>query len=1645
MLYDEYRDKMKRVAALLGKLYSLLPLIIIALVVMLLAASAMFATKGIVVLETDCAEEVVYGESNGYHALVLWGIPTYEYRRAGEGDSAWTREKPVFPGDYQVRAFGRTSWFTKNYTEVHDFTIRPRQITLLPADTRITYGDKMPKVKADLAKGDKLSCEVAFARYAPNTTAWADTSTLSITDRKGNDRRGCYVIEAPEVSFTFDPRPLTVTVRDASKVYDGVALSYDGYEVSGGKLVKGDRLIAVFNDSITHAGEKKNTPTLRVVNENGLDMTRLYDFTVRSGRLTVEKRPLVVRTGSATRVYNGEALTCEDFTVSGETPLLNGHTMSVRSAASLLDCGTAENMLSFSIVDRTQDHCTDDYSVFVEAGTLTVTPREVYIHTDSDTLVYDGTEQSVQTATVENGVGDTVRATYHPTIRDVGSIENRLVVGFFRGEKDITSNYVIKGYTYGTVTVVKRPITVQIDHAEKPYTGVKQYSDAFTVLSNPFGLAKGHTMTLKTSGSVLFGTTPIHYRADSAVIMDAGGKYVTDQYDISVLSGSLTVVPRPITISTPDAEKLYDGKPLSNNTYSITSGSVLVGHRFDVTVDASITDAGSVPNAVRDVRITETASGRDVSMYYDVTLDEGLLTVRPIPITVETPGGEWMYDGTAHYGELVYTHTEGKLLKGHTMTMATQVPVAATNAGVVKNAVYVSIFEGEKEQTHNYDINYKFGDLVVHKRPILVRFSDITWEYDGTPHGDSRCDSAFDGVNTLPLVSGHRLTVRTERMIRYTDVGTYTNVQPVDVVDEQSGEIKTANYAITYEEGTATITKRPLHIRLMGEKYYDGKPLEDWYVEYLKGTSPASGHSVNARPVSVPTDAGRVASIIDYFVITDAAGKDVTKNYSVTKGTGSFAVMPRPISIQTADARKPYDGTPLTAPEAFTTDEHFHLVEGHRLRLKVTGSATEIGEHPNTFDETSVAVLDAAGKDVSSNYYVKSITEGTLIVQYPCAVTVTTGSASKDYDGLPLFCNDYAVEITEGELPHGFGVYVNVTGSVTRPGSVPNTATVVVRDQEGKDVTHLIPLKIRPGVLTVRETAAEDAVFGRVYAEQSGLVYLRMASYGDYNGKSWGMATPYDKTLNGGYSLNFLPSAVIGNLGLVPASTLRFSDMGMGMLPYYMRMSASNPSVESDTLYTGIRETEYSVTYYPVANAEELVTVFNSFPDALKPYLLGSYANAEKAYREFVYGQYLTVDKETAAYMNEIIAAEGFDPGDEAIISAVAKYIRNAAVYDLSYDPMLDSAPNVAIAFLRDYQRGVCVHYATAATLLYRTLGIPARYVTGFAQNLTAGEWVEIASPGHAWVEVYVDGLGWIPVEVTGSAEGPDVPTPPVVDPDTPELLLIPAYRHKVYDGSYLYGDDELVLTPELEALLAKGYSYTVTIAGAQREIGLGESHVAEFTLYDPYGNDVTARFRTVKQTGCLQVTAPAVRILLYPYAKTMDGYDARWGEGDYEVLSLPDGVTLHDFSLRLPVTEIGYYTLADINALSGDAATYRLIRGGQDVTDEYQVIFALPEGMEEIPTLTVSPRSIELTAASETREDDGTPLTNATVYLSKGSLMEGHTLEAVAVGVQEGIGSSSNRVDMASVVIRDGAGQDVTRYYAIKTVKGQLTLVEKT
>lgn len=110
------------------------------------------------------------------------------------------------------------------------------------------------------------------------------------------------------------------------------------------------------------------------------------------------------------------------------------------------------------------------------------------------------------------------------------------------------------------------------------------------------------------------------------------------------------------------------------------------------------------------------------------------------------------------------------------------------------------------------------------------------------------------------------------------------------------------------------------------------------------------------------------------------------------------------------------------------------------------------------------------------------------------------------------------------------------------------------------------------------------------------------------------------------------------------------------------------------------------------------------------------------------------------------------------------------------YDPQTPRTPageDFVEYFLTESHSGYCMHFASAATLMLRTLGIPARYVSGFTADLAAGETVEVPdSAAHAWVEIYLEGYGWYPVEVTPSYDSPDV-----TEPASPSPSLAPSLR----------------------------------------------------------------------------------------------------------------------------------------------------------------------------------------------------------------------------------------------------------------------------
>jgi len=148
----------------------------------------------------------------------------------------------------------------------------------------------------------------------------------------------------------------------------------------------------------------------------------------------------------------------------------------------------------------------------------------------------------------------------------------------------------------------------------------------------------------------------------------------------------------------------------------------------------------------------------------------------------------------------------------------------------------------------------------------------------------------------------------------------------------------------------------------------------------------------------------------------------------------------------------------------------------------------------------------------------------------------------------------------------------------------------------------------------------------------------------------------------------------------------------------------------------------------------------------------------EQCYRRFVREHYLDVPEGLDSYLKQLyydnyhyLPGDGF-PGPLTYAWRIGDILEKLCVYD----PAAPTAPEGAdpvFYFLNDSRRGYCMHYASAAALMLRALGVPARYVQGYTVQTQPGQEVRVPDfAAHAWVEVYVDGYGWYPMEVTPAA-----------------------------------------------------------------------------------------------------------------------------------------------------------------------------------------------------------------------------------------------------------------------------------------------------
>ena len=745
------------------------------------------------------------------------------------------------------------------------------------------------------------------------------------------------------------------------------------------------------------------------------------------------------------------------------------------------------------------------------------------------------------------------------------------------------------------------------------------------------------------------------------------------------------------------------------------------------------------------------------------------------------------------------------------------------------------------------------------------------------------------------------------------------------------------------------------------------------------------------------------------------------------------------IIIRTASIAAEYDATPLT-------NHQWALISGTlgdlELVVEITGSQTNVGESPNT---ATVKLIDANGNDVTSQYNIQ-IETGTLTVT-PRRVDI---DEIEDLAGHFAVNDQYKLTSDDIDLVDGHYAIITIQEGQDNVGNPSETiASVQIYDENHVDVTQNYDLYTKDYEYIIKEVVSENGgstlpsistllsdieedeniVMYSVYCDIDATLYLRSTSLGDYLGNGWGAAPVYPELDAHNCAASYLTSFYLEkqNAPLHTAEIIPYiEDYGM---PYYATNTNPNCVIQTDdTTNVGSPGQQYAVDFYLYDGT------------TLRP--VSRTNNYERAYQNFVYANYTSMDQQTLEYMTQIIQQQGFSKDDPDIIHKVASYIQQAAVYNKDYNRGLDNAPNNAIAFLEEYKEGVCRHYATAATLLFRALGFPARYTIGAMASTQANQWTLVySSKAHAWTEVYIDGIGWIMVEVTGSSDseggeacencgdsecdgncdasggsgssdgyGP-MPTEPKA------LTLQPATVTKLYDGTPLYPLGGLIGFEELEKL---GYYYHLTVSGSRTEVGVSESIIEHISIFDSHGNDVTNFFAITTEPGRIHVYYYTIEFTSKSVTKVYDGQNCPVR------LSITSGKLQKDHYYAAEATSHKHVGTQDntFDIRINDAQ-------GNDVTDQYLV-------KKVYGTATITPAPLTLQAGDATKVYDGTPLTCLDYWIIEGNLMPGDSIaEAITQGSQTEIGRSENMIYM--VLILDADGNDVSANYAIKFIPGKL------
>ena len=806
----------------------------------------------------------------------------------------------------------------------------------------------------------------------------------------------------------------TLQYNGEEQKVEGFKVVPAGYEVTGLKAETKGTNFGTYDTVIT------GTAT---VTKGGVDVTDKVIVNKINGKLTISKRDVTLTSGSASRVYNKEALTNKEVTVSGDGFAKDeGATYTV--TGSQTEVGESDNTFTYTLKEGT---LASNYNITKKEGKLSITPVTdevtVTIKGNSKTTPYNGTVQSVGGYTVESisntlytSTDFTLNGQAMATGKDAAKYPMNLDATQFVNNNTNFSNVKFEIAEDGQLVINPRAVTLTSEKASKPYDGTPLTRPNVKVEGN---FVDGEVTEVKATGSVTYVSEG---DVTNTIVITEGENFKESNYSITKHEGTLSIteVDAEVTVTIKGHEDsvTYDGNPHSVEGYEITDISNELYKKDYVGFTGKAKAEGTAAGTYQ-MNLTEAQFSNTNSNFKQVTfvVEDGSLTINRKSIddqnriTVTKPEDS-KYNGEEHKNKPTVTDTKtGKtLVEGTDYTLAYSDDV--TNAGTVTVTIKgIGNYSGKTTTTYQItkrDVTLTSGSASrVYNKEALTN-GEVTVSGDGFAKDEG---ATYD-------VTGSRTKVGTSKNTFTYELKSNTTASNYNI------EVKFGDLIVTAEDGEVVVT-------ITGHSdsvEYDGneKSVSGYEVTITEGSKyTTDDFTFNGTAEAKGTEAGTYPMNLaaDQFANTNT-------NYEKVRfvvNDGSLTITPK--SINPDDEK---NGITVTDPENSIYDGNEHINGLTVTDSKLNTTLVEGTDYTLTYsgDLINVGTVTITIKGIGN--YTGEFTKTYQIL--PREYTVTTNTDSKVYDGNPLTAGGTVNNLVKDET-----VNLTMTGSQTDVGTSDNT------------------------------------------------------------------------------------------------------------------------------------------------------------------------------------------------------------------------------------------------------------------------------------------------------------------------------------------------------------------------------------------------------------------------------------------------------------------------------------------------------------------------------------------------------------------------------------------------------------------------------